>query len=298
MRIIVSHGDGDGIISAAVLKKEFPEAKVSITQPFLIDKVQIENDVDEIYVIDVGVNNRNPQQTIDFVKAHLDKIQLWVDHHAGIDLIAEILSDKLLYDADAPSCPALLAKRFEVPEEWVNAANACDRPTNYPATELSDFYNHAFKVALVELQDGNREVVEKVQRAFIDYLISGIDPNGIIGEYARHYEPLLKRTEKAVKDLTELLPSVGYVKLEDTVDKTALFTKGYEKFPFVVIQFYSRETNEDITAVATNTKTNLVELFGLSGGAPFRVNLSTDTGHGESHPEQLSKVQEAMSALE
>ncbi len=276
--LIICHGDGDGIISAAVILKVIGEAKIIITQPFLLNKITIEEDVEAICVVDIAVNNRDLSMTSEFARKHAEKIALWADHHAGSEILAEILDEKLFFDGDEPSCPALLAKNgCPVPEEWLNAANASDRPTDFPATPLSERYNKAFKVSLIELQDGNRAAVEKVQRAFISELVNGVESE-LVSEYGNRYQPIMDATKAAAEAFTELMPGVGITALGKTgVDKTFLCTEGYKKYPLVVIQFTSIETGEPVTMVATYRKDlNLVQIFDLASGAPFRVNLPGD----------------------
>ncbi|NCB09530.1 MAG: hypothetical protein EOM73_15390 [Bacteroidia bacterium] len=275
--LVICHGDGDGIISAAVIAKVIGEAKIVITQPFLLDKIVVD-DAEAIYIVDIAVNNKDIAMTTGFASKHADKIVLWADHHQGAEILAEIIGEKLVFDATEPSCPALLVKNgYTVPEEWLNAANASDRPTDFQVTELSERYNKAFKVSLIELQDGNRAAVEKVQRAFIEELVTGAE-SGIVSEYGSRYEPIMDDTRAAADALAQLIPGVGITTLgEAKVDKTLLCTEGYKKYPVVVVQFASAENGEPVTMVATNRKDlNLVQTFGLPSGAPFRVNLSGD----------------------
>jgi len=273
--LIICHGDGDGIISAAVILRAIGEAEIVITQPFLLDRLTIDVNVEAIYVVDIAVNNKNVNMTTVFAANHADRIVFWADHHQGSEVLASILNEKLIFDT-TPSCPELLARNgYSVPEEWLNAANACDRPTKYQPTSLSERYNNAFKVSLIELQDGNRAAVEKVQRAFITELTTETESD-IVSEYGGRYEPIMTATKAAADSFTELLPGVGITVLGKTgVDKTLLCTEGYKKYPVVVVQFGSAENGEPVTMVATNREDlNLVQTFGLPSGPPFRVNLS------------------------
>jgi len=276
--LVICHGDGDGIISAAVIAKAISGTEIIITQPFLLDKIVVDADVDAIYVVDIAANNKDIAMTTGFATKHADKIVLWADHHQGAEVLAKILGEKLIFDSAEPSCPSLLAKNgYTVTAEWLNAANASDRPTEFQATPLSERYNKAFKVSLIELQDGNRVAVEKVQRAFIEELASGTDSE-MVSEYGSRYQPIMDATKAAAEAFAELLPGVGITTLgEAKVDKTLLCTEGYKKYPVVAVQFSSVETGEPVTMVATNRKDlNLVQAFGLPSGAPFRVNLSGD----------------------
>lgn len=275
--LIVCHGDGDGLISAAIIAKSISKTEIIITQPFLLDKITVDTNVEKIFIVDIAVNNKNVAMTTEFAAKYAEKIELWADHHQGGEILADILGKKLIFNANEPSCPSLLAKNgFIVSDEWLNAANASDRPTDYPSTRLSERYNKAFKVALIELQDGNRAAVEKVQRAFINELITYTESE-VVTEYGSRYWSIMAATKAAANAFTELTPGVGITTLgEAKVDKTLLCTEGYKKFPIVVIQFTS-ENGEPVTTVATSHKyLNLVQAFDLPSGAPFRVNLSGD----------------------
>lgn len=277
--LLICHGDGDGIIGAAVVIKDFflkmEETEIVITQPFLLDKVKVQDEVVAIFVVDLAVNNRDVDMTIHFVKEYNDRIVSWVDHHQGTGVLEKLLGITLMSGDLEPSCPSLLKNAgFKMPDEWLKAANACDRPTDFPATELSERYNKAFKVSLIEAQDGNRTAIEQVQRAFLLELLNE-EKSELITDYGQRYQPILKATQKAAESFIELVPGVGIVTLGDEkVNKTALCTEGYKKFPVVVVQFHSLENGEPMTMVATNRKDlNLVEKFGLPSGPPFRVNL-------------------------
>jgi len=281
--VIICHGDGDGIISAASIARLLGrETMTIITQPFLLGKVVIPEDITNIYVVDIAVNNKDVQMTRDFASTHADKIVIWADHHQGTDILADIIGKKLVFDDTEPSCPSLLLKAgYSVPKKWVDAANASDRPTDFPATDLSTRYNHAFKAALVEAQEGNRTIVEEIQQNFITEL--RLDSNGqcksdIVSKYVEKYQEVKEATTMAADSIEELIPGVGVITLgEKRVDKTGLCLASYKKHPIVVIHFISPENGEMVTMVATNREDlNLVEVFGLPSGPPFRILLNGD----------------------
>jgi hypothetical protein len=274
---IIAHGDGDGIISAAVCRFEGAEGDLVVTQPFLLHKLP--DLTRPAIIVDIAVDNKNPEATLDWARRNARYIVAWFDHHVGGEPLAEILGDRFIYDSTAPSCPALMAERgFDVPVEWVAAANACDRPTEYPATEISTRYNSAFKVALVALQNGDKTAVEKVQVAFVEELVGG-EESSLVSERASQYPILEAATRFVVESLTELCLGVGTTEVagQGSVDMTALLTGGYKKFPVIVVKTVAANTGEPIVIVATSRKDlNLVETFGLGSGAPFRVVLTGD----------------------
>jgi len=292
---ILCHGDGDGIISAAVLRKNGALGNVTLTQPFLIHKLPVLKN--STVIVDIAVDNKNPQATIEWARANVAQILEWIDHHEGGELLKEVLGDKLIHDPTAPSCPDLIFKSgFEVPAEWVDAANACDRPTDYKPTALSTRLNSAFKVALVELQEGDKTIVDKVQKAQIEELATG-KLQTLVDERVAQYTLLLKNTNMAVEGFKEVAPGIVATELGTAkVDLTALFNLGYKKAPVVVFQKLSPETGEPISIVATNRKDlNLVQTFGLKSGAPFRITL-TSSPELKDHEAQLAQVIKALSA--
>jgi hypothetical protein len=269
---VVCHGDGDGIIGAAVVARNVGDAEIIITQPFLLDKLNLDA-FDKVYVVDIAVNNKNPGMTLEFVEKYGGKIVFWADHHVGSKVLARLIGKKVIVDEAEPSCVSLLAHNsFDVPKEWLDAANASDRPIDFSPTVLSERYNKAFKAALVELQNGNKTIVEEIQLAFIKELATE-EQSALITKYNDQYLVVMNNTKIAVESLGDFLPGVGITIANAKIDMTTLCTLGYKKYPIVVIQFNSVK-GEPITLVATVRKDiNLVEKFGLASGAPFRINL-------------------------
>ena len=276
---IVTHGDGDGTIAAAVVKKSGADGRVTVTQPFLLHKLPDLSG--PTVILDIAVDTRSPEATVEWARRNAEHIVAWVDHHAGGEALVEVLGDKFIYDPEAPSCPALMAEHgFSVPAEWLDAANACDRPTEFSATPLSERYNAAFKVALVEFQAGDRSIVAKIQQAFIAELVDGEEQSELVSEYASRYPALDRATNEVVDNITELVPGVGVVEVPEgqaSVDVTQVMMRGYKKFPVVVILTTSAEDGRSLALIGTAHKPdtlNLVELFGLGSGNPSRVVLT------------------------
>jgi hypothetical protein len=273
---IIAHGDGDGTIAAAVARLNGAQGRLVCAQPFLLHKLP--DLTRPAIIVDIAVDNKNPEATLEWAKRNADCIAAWIDHHEGGEALAEILGDKFIYDSSAPSCPALMAEHgFAVPVEWVAAANACDRPTEYTTTDLSVRYNSAFKVALVALQNGDKTAVEVVPTAFVEELVSGAE-SPLVTERATAYPVLEAATSAAFERLTEMIPGVVYTDVPEGqggIDLTSLLVKGYKKAPVVVISTTSVQNSEPIVIVATDRKDlNLVKVFSLGSGAPFRIILT------------------------
>jgi hypothetical protein len=284
MKIVVSHGDLDGIISASILSINYniPPENIIFTQPFLLDKITIQEDVEEIYIVDMAVNNRNPEATREFIEKYKYKIRLWVDHHEGHKLLKEWLGEERVISGDSPSCPQLMRESgFTVPEEWVAAANAADRPTEYKETELSIFLNRALKYGILSEDE---ELKEMIMKTIVRYLVKSYknedyaEEERLLEEYGKLYEEIEENTIESAGEIQELSGfryKVGYIKLEreKKVDITKLFMLGYKQYDIVIIQKYNKE-DEEVTLIGTKLKEiNLVSIFNLKSGAPFRISL-------------------------
>jgi hypothetical protein len=284
MRVVVSHGDLDGIISASTISINYniPPENIIFTQPFLLDKISIPEDVEEIYVVDIAVNNRNPDMTKEFIERYRGKIRLWIDHHEGYQLLKEWLGEDKVIAGDSPSCPQLMRDNgFIVPEEWADAANAADRPTEYKETELSRFLNRALKYGILSEDE---ELKEMIMKTIVRYLVKSYknenysEEERLLEEYGKLYEEIEENTIEIVGEIQEIPGfkyKVGYIKLEreKKVDITKLFMLAYKRYDIVIIQKYNKE-DEEITLIGTKLKeVNLLQIFDLKSGAPFRISL-------------------------
>ena len=284
MKCIIAHGDLDGIISASILSINYniPPENIIFTQPFLLDKITIQEDVEEIYIVDIAVNNRNPNITKEFIERYRDKIKLWIDHHEGYQLLKDWLGEERIIAGNSPSCPQLMRESgFTVPEEWVAAANAADRPTEYKETELSRFLNRALKYGILSEDE---ELKEMIMKTIVRYLVKSYKnadytkEERLLEEYGKLYEEIEENTIESAEEIQEILGfryKVGYIKLEreKKVDITKLFILAYKRYDFLIIQKCNKE-DEEITLIGTKLKeVNLVSIFNLKSGAPFRISL-------------------------
>ena len=301
MKCIIAHGDLDGIISASILSINYniPPENIIFTQPFLLDKITIQEDVEEIYIVDIAVNNRNPNITKEFIERYRDKIKLWIDHHEGYQLLKDWLGEERIIAGNSPSCPQLMRESgFTVPEEWVAAANAADRPTEYKETELSRFLNRALKYGILSEDE---ELKEMIMKTIVRYLVKSYKnadytkEERLLEEYGKLYEEIEENTIESAGEIQEIPGfryKVGYIKLEreKKVDITKLFILAYKRYDFLIIQKCNKE-DEEITLIGTKLKeVNLVSIFNLKSGAPFRVSLPGP--HEEKLNFILAKLQE------
>lgn len=292
---VITHGDGDGIIAAAIVIKAGATGNLVITQQRALPKFP--DLVRPTVVLDMAMDKDNVEGFLNWVRRNQNRIALWVDHHQGSEALAEILGDRFVYNPQAPSCPQILRDMdtiFAMDPNWLEAANACDRPAQYPATDLSQRYNAAFKVALISLQSNAPDAkgaVEKVQRGYIDELLSGKE-NEFVSQHVVAYPVLMKSTEFAAQEYRQVEPGVVATSVDHqtSVDITVLLIAGYKLAPVAVVQTASAEDGSPITIVATNDKNrNLVTALGLISGSSQRVVLV-----GGTHEEQLERVRTTL----
>lgn len=270
MILIISHGDGDGVISAAVLKKLFPSAIVKFCKTHDLYKMQISPDVTEIYVTDVGVDRHNINHTLNFAKTHRDLIKLWIDHHHGSERLIPILGDKLWLDTSSPSCPELMLQRgIMVPDDWCQTANASDRPDLYPATELSKLWNAGFRSVL-----NRQEPAARFQQCFLDYLLYDMHL-GYLQRTGADYPEIYQSTIKRAEQITTLHRNIGYIRLnrQASIDRTLLFIEAYKKYLFLIVSDIKSETVESLTIGTRDTQINLMNIFNIVCGSPFKISL-------------------------
>lgn len=271
--LIIAHGDVDGVISAALLVQKhnlnLSETTVVFTQPFLVDKINLE-EFGCIYVADIAINNRDPGMTRQFVEEAGKRLICWYDHHKGWSG-SGIVDQRFVIDELAPSCATVIGG----PIEWVEAANAID--SRRGEADLGQLLDQAMKVDLSD---------DTVRRVAFEYVLDLND-----GEMLRQKQHEYQVIEAKTEELVQLGKLEGRVLAIDVrgqtgFDRTQIFMKGYTLAPFVIVlgDFEGKVT----TTVATNTKTNLVEVFNLKSGAPFRITLEGD---------QIQQVVQALSSL-
>lgn len=277
--LVICRGDGNGIIGAACVIKEYNlpmnNTEVVITQPFLLDKIRVDGGTSAIFVVGLAVNHNDLSMTLNFADKYLGRIVVWADNHQGTtEKLSRLMGSRLLCNETAPSCPAIMVQSGyeEIPTTWVKAANALERPAEYPTTPLSDRFKKAFKVASAESQDTNDYLVEELRKAFLNELLSDQEEN-LLTIYGARYGSLMKATEKAKESFFEFLPGIGLATLGDElVDRTAVCLSGADSFLISVVQFHSRMDGNPITIATTKNKDlNLVTTLELSGGNPSRV---------------------------
>lgn len=253
--LVVTHGDVDGVISGALVVKKYnldlTETDVVFIQPFLLDKVDF-GEYEKVFVADIAINNRNPKMTRRFIEVLGNQLVIWYDHHRGW----QNTDQRFVIDESSPSC----AKVIGGPTEWIEAANVIDSRKGF--SELGQLLDQAITVDLSD---------DTVRRVSFEYVL-GLNDGELLREKQQEYRKIEKKTEELVESgsLKKNMLVIN-TRGEKGFDRTQLFMKGYNRAPFVVV--LGEFKGEITTTVATKEKVDLLKVFDLKSGAPFRITL-------------------------
>ncbi len=271
-RLFIGHGDFDGVASAALKGKQLgisaEEIRVIFTQPFLVGKLIIPDDIEEIYVVDIAPNKDNIQMTKSFIEALGERLKVWYDHHIGWNTpetsgLTTAQGGKVVAQT-ARACAAMLGPSSD---ELVQDAIIADTREG----QLSPRGLLIEQACKANIQD------DSIRVAAVKLLLGDESQKAVLEKAALKYVAIQRETERLVATYA----ITGKVAVIDTRDKsvygsfdmTQLLLAGQKKAPFAVALFTDPKKKENRVIVATQSGKNLVELFGLSSGAPFRIDL-------------------------
>ncbi|MCK5026936.1 MAG: hypothetical protein KAS07_00805 [Candidatus Pacebacteria bacterium] len=265
------------------------EVNVIFTQPFLVDKVKIADDIDEVYVVDIAVNNRDVEMTKKFITKLGDKLVKWYDHHEGW----HTTNEKFLHNSSSKSCAELIFS--EITEGLGNVPTDPDEWAEWVNTEWRAYYYDwmMFLVSNANVADTRKgklseraQLIENACKASIQddsirvaavkWLLEDENQKSLLETAAEKYAVIQKET-KRLATTYEVDGNVAFVNTRKgstkAFDLTQLLLEGQKKAAFAVAVTVDPRTSEKIITVATQSDKNLVDLFGLPSGAPFRVTL-------------------------
>lgn len=283
--LLVAHGDLDGIISAVCAiqryELEMDKTEVVFVQPFTVDRVEIPDEVERIFVVDVAVNNRYPFMTESFISRIGERLEMWADHHQGwatlwgggrynpwhgtiVRLVSTTESDflkKAVIKEGAPSCAELIGGD---PELLADATAADTRKG-----ELSPRAQLIERAMKADMSDDN------IRQMAVKWLLGEETARECLEEAAKKYAEIQAETEKltATYQVTGNVALVDARKSNHQYDLTQLLLAGQKLAPFAVTLTVHPNQGEGLTIATSRRDVNLVELFGLGSGAPFRVSL-------------------------
>ncbi len=269
--LLVAHGDFDGIVSAVLASWRHPleDVRVAFVQPFTVDKVEVADDEDVI-VVDVAVNNRDSKMTTDFISRLGGRLYRWFDHHQGWESLK--IDDRLVINSDAPSCAQVVMSSSQDGDmeyyfgTLVADATAADTRQGQLSSE-ADLIERATKANLSD---------DSVREAAFRWLLGDKSKLSVLEAAAEKYAAIQAETERlsATYRVTGNVAVVDARESEHNYDRTQLLLAGQKVAPFAVVVSANPRAGEDYLTIATSRKdVNLVEIFGLPSGAPFRVSI-------------------------
>lgn len=265
--LIVAHGDLDGIICAALAVRQVGmPAQIIFVQPFTVDKVEIPEDIEEIWVFDVAVNNRDPQMTEDFIRRIGDRLVRWYDHHIGWSILWPTLANPRLFTIDerAGSCAELVTAGLTMYANLVADATVADTRKGV----LS------WGAQLIEQATKANMADDNIRLLAVKWLLGDELAREGLEEAAKKYAEIQTETERlaATYQVTGKVVLVDARQSNHQYDLTQLLLAGQKLARFAVVLTVHPLQGEGLT-IATSSGVNLVELFHLGSGAPFRVSL-------------------------
>lgn len=285
-RRLIAHGDLDGIISAGLMISQFGRnglnrTALTFTQPFLIsEEIGI---LEDLYVLDIAVNNRDPEMTYKFIERFGHHLRLWVDHHKGWSEVLSKLSvdnrGKFLVVEDAESTAQIIDAESvrRLPEDLVRTlvsdANAADTRRG-TLSHIGRLIEEATKADITD---------DTIRRSAVRWIVNGCKKDGdykILQERQKKYEEIQRTTEKLVEQY-EIRNGVAVVDVRDAVDydRTQLLVRGERMAPTrTAVLLGKNPQGEEMITIATMSDRNLVELFRLPSGSPSRVTLLVTEG--------------------
>jgi len=311
--LIVAHGDLDGILSAAALMIESPDLAGTRTifgspaqMDFVVNEIEKGN-YNEIYVCDIAPNNKNPDTTRHFIEHIDDRLKAWYDHHKGwsdfyiryLDRYSSFSPEEVgfHFDENAVSCAELITDN----EFIVNLAREADTGGEN-LSSLGTLLNTALKYNTRDYYT-KYEILTFVQ----EYVEKGdIAMDSGIYHKLRHksieYRMRLSNTYELLEKGKVIGNVLVFENLHGRVDVTRMLMRAYERRPFVVLKT-SRASgkicngchneNPPVTddgrcgicnatlgskiyssfVVGTNSGINLLRVFNLESGAPYRISI-------------------------
>lgn len=269
--MIVAHGDMDGIASAALqaglLNIPADDLMVLFCQPFTVDKIKIPDDVEQVYVVDIAVNNRDPQMTEQFIEYLGDKLAVWTDHHQGWPEKYKNVRNYHFYIKEVEACANLFAGKshFAVSDAIVADAVAADTRKG----ELSPRGQLIEQATKANMQD------DSIRVAAVKWLLGDEPQKAVLERAAEKYAEIQKETNRFAVGY-EVSGRVAIVDARNSnheYDLTQLLLKGQKLAEFAVVKVIDSRSKEERITIATLSGKDLVKLFELPSGSPSRVSL-------------------------
>jgi len=286
--LIIAHGDLDGIVSAIMMEIIFKnnwinEPEVIFTRPHEVKRYNIKaqkkenrgikTDVyDIIIVVDIAVNNRDPQSTINFIN-HVKHKLLWIDHHPNtVDLPTCIIKKK-------GSCVELIGELFPDTKFNKRVKELIQFAHDTDCGQGNNIFDHSLKINL--RSDEARYEIYRYGTSFVGGALEDNDLYKILRKDSRHLQ-LVKNSDEVYNTLRTIHGNVSVVDMREyrdkTINSTYLFHKCYDDTPVVILKYLStrkEDGGEEYLKIARSNdcRLHLPSLFGLKSGASYRITI-------------------------
>ena len=289
--LIVAHGDLDGIVSAIMMRYIFKnklnnEPETIFTRPHEVKKYNpkalkkenrgIKTDVyDLIIVVDIAVNNRDPNTTLNFVK-HVAHKLLWIDHHKSDIGMPHCITKK------KDSCVQLIQQLFHMAKYTPKIDTLIRYAHETDMGNGNNIFDHSLKINL--RSDEARYEIYRYGTSFVGGALEDEDHYKIMRKDSRHNELILNSNE-VIKTRRKIVGNVSIIDMIDyrnkTINSTYVFHQCYKQTPIVVIKYLStnkEEGGEEYFKIARSRdcRVHLPRLFGLKSGASYRITVKNE----------------------
>ena len=270
--LLVAHGDLDGVISAVLLIEKICHQKnigqdemlnqlrIKFAQPFHLERVEIPTAIEEIYVVDIGINNQDPFQTEDFIRKTGTKLIRWYDHHRGwlafLSKMPGEVRDKFVIDENALACASIINTSNKLTKDAIAA----------DTREIELSKTGQLIIQAIKSNRGD----DSIKMFAVMYLLGDERWQNLLEESASRYrEVQLPATLKLVKQNCRIENGIAVVDVRNTTepfDRALLSVMAKRLSPKKTVIILRKGGRGEEIDIFTSLTIDLMEIFGLSGG--------------------------------
>lgn len=226
------------------------------------------------------MNNRDLEMTERFIESLGDRLVVWYDHHEGWSLDLTTARGGRVISQTARACAVMLGHSSDPLVSDAIVADTREGKLSERAQLIeyackADIRNDAIRVAAVKWLLGDRSLREAAKK----YAAIQKETERLAGKYQLISSDEINTDLNGIAyDLDDFVETqVVFVDTDipaENFDLTQLLLAGQEIAEFAMATHTDFRSGENMVTVATRRKSaNLVKIFGLPSGAPFRVTL-------------------------
>jgi hypothetical protein len=288
---IIAHGDGDGVISAALVALRvaggLDGVKTYWSTPRDLPDLSVPAGSEPVYVVDVAADARRPKAALAFVERLVaDGHPVCViDHHRGwsVERLAE-LGARTVIDPEALACAQLVPcpAGFDSDRWRTLVTDAVSLDTRDPQCELSADGSAIDRA--IKYRPGDNTMRDLALR----FLAADESLRPLLSIEAARYDAVLARTAEVASKF-QLVGGIAFLDARDVksrLDISQLSVAGKRLAPVQVILLADGAGKEKLVITA-NRPVDLIAALNLTCGSPGRVSLPVS---------QLPRVMSALGA--